>query len=161
MVRDVRLRKGYDATPHHERSPVNAETQLVGVIDRVIYSSPENGFSVFALKVSGAHEPVTVCGALGALHQGTQVTLKGTWGFHPKFGRQFQATDCCTQLPASASGIEKYLSSGLIKGIGPKFAQKLVAAFGDQTLEIIDKDPQRLLRVEGVGHKRVEAIVAA
>jgi len=140
---------------------VNTETQLVGVIDRVIYSSPENGFSVFALKVSGAHEPVTVCGALGTLHQGTQVTLKGTWGFHPKFGRQFQATDCCTQLPVSASGIEKYLSSGLIKGIGPKFAQKLVAAFGDQTLEVIDKDPQRLLRVEGVGYKRVEAIVAA
>lgn len=142
------------------RLPVNTEAQLVGVIDRVIFSSPENGFSVFALKVN-AREVVTVCGSLGTLHQGTQVSLRGTWGFHPKFGRQFQATDCCTQLPASASGIEKYLSSGLIKGIGPKFAQKLVEAFGDQTLEVIDKEPQRLMHVEGVGPKRVEAIINA
>lgn len=135
--------------------------QICGVIERVVFKSPENGFSVFILKIPQQADNITVCGYIGLPNEGSQVTLTGSWKSHPKFGRQFDAQDCVAQLPSNAAGIEKYLGSGLIKGIGPKFAEKLVRAFGDKTLEIIDKDPQRLFGVEGVGHKRVEAIIAA
>jgi exodeoxyribonuclease V alpha subunit len=135
-------------------------TELSGTIDRVLFQSGDSGFSVFILAVN-SRETITVVGALGQLHQGSRVTVKGTWGFHPKFGRQLQATDCSVQLPCSAEGIQKYLCSGLIKGIGPKFAEKLVAAFGEKTLEIIDKDPEKLYHIDGVGPKRVESIITA
>lgn len=134
--------------------------ELVGTIDKVVFKSPENGFSVIALKVS-ASEAVMVRGYLPELHAGTNVVLKGTWQFHAKFGRQFDAKECDTTLPASAAGIEKYLASGLIKGIGPKFAQKLVAKFGDKTLEVIDKDPKSLFEVSGIGPGRVQLIINA
>lgn len=134
--------------------------ELLGVVERVIFKSEENGFAVFALKVS-ANDVVTVNGSIGDLHQGTQVTVKGSWSYHPKFGRQFLAKECSVELPSSAYGIQKYLSSGLVKGIGPKFAEKLVEAFGAKTLEVIDKEPERLFGVAGVGQKRVAAIIAA
>lgn len=136
------------------------QVELLGVVDRVIFKSEENGFAVFALKVS-AQDIVTVNGTVGELHQGTQVTVKGSWSYHPKFGRQFLASSCSVELPSSAYGIQKYLSSGLIKGIGPKFAEKLVDKFGDKTLEVIDKEPERLYGVAGVGAKRVASIIAA
>ena len=139
---------------------MSTQTELVGTIERVIFKSPDTGFTVFALKVN-AHELVTVKGFTGQLHQGSQVVVRGTWASHPKFGRQLEAQECVAHLPTTADGVQKYLSSGLIKGIGPKYAERLVAAFGDQTLEIIDKDPERLMSVEGLGHKRLEAIVKA
>jgi exodeoxyribonuclease V alpha subunit len=135
-------------------------TELIGTIDRVVYKNAENGFSVIALKVN-ALESVMVRGCLPELHAGTNVVLKGSWQFHAKFGRQFDVRECDTTLPASSAGIEKYLSSGLIKGIGPKFAQKLVARFGEKTLEVIDKNPQILSEVGGVGPKRVQLIINA
>ena len=135
-------------------------TELVGTIDKVVFKSEENGFSVVALKVN-ARESVMVRGYLPELHVGTNVVLKGAWQFHAKFGRQFDACECDTTLPASAAGIEKYLASGLIKGIGPKFAQRLVAKFGDKTLEVIDKDPKSLFEVDGVGPRRVQLIIEA
>jgi len=134
--------------------------ELCGSIDKVIYKSPDNGFSVFAIKVRSA-DLITVRGYLPEVHQGTQVTLKGKWTFHPKFGRQFEAQECTTSLPSNALGIEKYLASGMIKGIGPKFAEKLVKHFGDQTLEVIDTTPNRLFEVPGVGEKRIFAITQA
>lgn len=134
--------------------------ELCGSIDRVIYKSPENGFSVFALKVRNA-DVITARGFLPEVHQGEQVILKGKWTFHTKFGRQFEVQECTTSLPSHALGIEKYLASGMIKGIGPKFAEKLVKQFGDQTLEVIDKTPNRLFEVPGVGEKRIFAITTA
>ncbi len=134
--------------------------ELVGTIDKVIFKSAENGFSVVAVKVN-ARESVLVRGCLPDLHAGTNVVLKGVWQFHAKFGRQFDVQQCDTTLPASASGIEKYLSSGLIKGIGPKFAEKLVARFGEKTLEVIDKTPKLLFEVTGVGPRRVQLIIDA
>ncbi len=134
--------------------------ELVGTIDKVIFKSPENGFSVISLKVN-VREAVLARGYFPDLHAGTNVVLKGVWIFHAKFGRQFDVRECETTLPASASGIEKYLASGLIKGIGPKFAEKLVARFGDKTLEVIDKTPKLLFEVGGVGPRRVELIIAA
>ncbi len=139
---------------------MEATAEVTGVIERVIFKNEENGYHVFVLKVN-ARESVTVCGLAGNLHQGSNVVVRGSWTFHPKFGRQLEAKECLTQLPTNAVGIEKYLASGLIKGIGPKFAQRLVQKFGEQTLEIIDKDPRKLLEVDGVGHKRVMAIIDA
>ncbi|NDD53780.1 hypothetical protein EBZ39_07860 [bacterium] len=135
-------------------------TELTGTIERVIFKSPDTGFTVFALKVN-AHETIIIKGMTGQLHQGSQVVVKGTWGMHPKFGKQLEAVECVAHLPTTRDGVLKYLSSGLIRGIGPSFAERLVNAFGDRTLDVIDKDPERLLRVEGVGPKRLEAIVQA
>jgi exodeoxyribonuclease V alpha subunit len=139
---------------------MEACTELSGTVEHIVFKGEDSGFLVFTLKVS-SRETITVRGTIGNLHQGSDVTVRGTWSFHPKFGRQLEAHECVTKLPSSALGIQKYLSSGLIKGIGPKFAEKLVSAFGEKTLEVIDKDPQRLLRIDGVGPKRVEAIVTA
>jgi len=134
--------------------------ELVGTVDRVVFKSPENGYSVISLKVS-VSEAVMARGYLPELHPGTNVVLKGSWNFHAKFGRQFETTDCQTTLPASAAGIQKYLASGLVKGIGPKFAERLVDHFKEKTLDIIDQQPQRLFEVSGIGPKKVEAIIAA
>ena len=134
--------------------------ELSGSIEKCLFKNDENGYMVFSLKVN-ANESVTVTGQFPGLHEGTRVNLKGTWSFHPKFGRQFAAQECSTALPQSVSGIEKYLSSGLIKGIGPAFAKRLVAKFGAQTLEVIDQTPERLHEVSGVGRKRVEKIIEA
>lgn len=133
--------------------------ELCGTIDKVIYKSAENGFAVFSLKSAGSE--IIARGFLPELHQGEQVNLKGAWIFHPKFGRQFEVKECSAKLPSSVIGIQKYLSSGLIKGIGPKFAEKLVKKFGEKTLEIIDQDPEKLYEVEGVGEKRALMIVQA
>lgn len=133
-------------------------TQLAGTIDKVIFKSPETGYAVFVLKLS-AHELITVKGYTGQLHQGSRVVVKGNWTSHPKFGKQLDATECVADLPTTADGVEKYLGSGLIKGVGPKLAAKLVAVFGDQTLEVIDKEPSRLLRVDGIGQGKLQAII--
>lgn len=142
---------------YKDNSPTS---QLVGVVEKTMFKSKENGYIVFQLKVSST-ESVTVTGYLPDIHDGVRLSLMGKWSFHPKFGRQFAATSCEVNLPQSAVGIEKYLSSGLIKGIGPVFAKKLVAKFGDKTLDIIDTDPERLFEVPGVGKKRVEQIIRA
>lgn len=134
--------------------------QLCGTIEKVIYKNEENGFAIVTLSVK-ALGAVTARGYFADSHQGTAVTLKGSWIFHPKFGRQFDVKECSTQLPASADGIEKYLASGLIKGIGPAFAERLVKAFGAETLDVIDQEPDKLLTVSGVGRKRVESITKA
>lgn len=134
--------------------------ELCGTIDKQIYKNPENGFAIFNLKVN-SKEKVTIQGYLPEIHQGEQVTLKGEWTFHKKFGRQFIAKECVAQLPSSVIGIQKYLSSGMIKGIGPKFAERLVNKFQEKTLEIIDKNPEMLHQVSGVGPARVEAITKA
>jgi exodeoxyribonuclease V alpha subunit len=135
-------------------------TELCGTIDKQIYKNSENGFGIFVLKVN-SKENVTVQGYLPQIHQGENITVKGKWVFHKKFGRQFEVTESVAKLPSSTKGIEKYLASGLIKGIGPKFAKRLVDYFGEKTLDVIDKNPQQLLNINGVGPKKVEAIASA
>lgn len=133
---------------------------LKGIVDKIVYRSDENGFTVLRLSVN-SREVVTVTGHLPDLQAGEQVLLDGSWGFHQKFGRQFVAEKATSQLPSSALGIKKYLGSGLIKGIGPKFAERLVDRFKEQTLEVIDKEPNRLFEVSGVGARRVQLITDA
>ncbi|MDQ5890358.1 MAG: exodeoxyribonuclease alpha subunit [Candidatus Dependentiae bacterium] len=134
--------------------------ELVGTVQKCLFKNNENGYMVFLLAVN-AKETVTVTGCFPDVHEGTRVSLEGTWQFNPKFGKQFAATKCSVQLPQTANGIEKYLASGLIKGVGPVFARKLVSHFGERTLDIIDTAPHRLSEVSGVGPKRIEQIVAA
>lgn len=135
-------------------------TEIIGTVERIVYKNEANGYVVFAIKINKAND-IVARGFLPELQQGANVTLTGSWQFHSKFGRQFEVKECFTSLPSSAAGIEKYLSSGLVKGIGPKFAERLVKQFGDQTLEIIDSNPNRLYEVDGVGPKRVTQIVQA
>ncbi len=134
--------------------------ELIGIVDRIIFHNSENGFTIFVLQMPRAQTTI-IKGYVPTLQPGEQVTLKGAWIMHPKFGKQFDAQSCQTSLPTSLIGIKKYLSSGMIKGIGPVYAEKLVKAFGQQVLEVIDKHPYRLHEVSGIGTKRVECIITA
>ncbi|MBM3887287.1 ATP-dependent RecD-like DNA helicase, partial [Candidatus Dependentiae bacterium] len=127
--------------------------QITGSIEKILYKDNDSGFSVISVKVS-PRESVMATGVLTDVFQGETIELHGQWTTHPKFGRQFSIKDYSTKMPASVSGIEKYLASGLIKGIGPKFAEKLVRHFGEKTLEVIDNNPELLSSVPGVGPKR-------
>lgn len=131
--------------------------EVSGSIEKIIYKDSDSGFSVISIKVT-AQESILATGVLTDVFQGETITVHGAWTSHPKFGRQFSIKDYATKMPATKSGIEKYLASGLIKGIGPKFAEKLVARFGEKTLDIIDNNPALLSTVPGVGEKRAESI---
>jgi exodeoxyribonuclease V alpha subunit len=139
---------------------MNSPHELVGVVERCLFKNAENGYVVFVLALN-ARESATVTGCFPDLHEGTRVSVRGEWSTHPKFGRQFVAAQCTVELPQSVQGIEKYLASGLIKGIGPAFAKRLVQHFGEKTLDIIDQAPFRLSEVRGVGEKRIEQIKEA
>ncbi len=131
--------------------------QLTGIIDKFIFQNKETGFSIFILAAK-KHEKTTITGTFANIQAGQEIHLEGTWNFHTKFGKQFQATSYTTTLPTSTVGIKKYLGSGFIKGIGKVYAEKITDHFLDKTLEIIDQYPDRLLEVEGIGIKRVNQI---
>jgi exodeoxyribonuclease V alpha subunit len=134
---------------------------LEGVVERVTYFNPENGYSVLRLSVRGKPDPVTVVGMLPETTPGEHLRLEGAWTAHPDYGRQFKAEKCEQVLPATVEGIRRYLGSGLIKGIGPKTAEKIVNAFGPETLDVIDSAPHRLHEVPDIGQKRYQIITAA
>ncbi len=136
------------------------QEELTGTIDRLLYQNQENGYTVLVLQPRGT-STVTVCGYLPSIQAGQHVTLRGVWVMHPKFGKQFEAKQCTATLPNSILGLKKYLGSGLIKGIGPIYAEKLVDRFGTDVLAVIENDPAQLLRVDGIGPKRVEVITKA
>ena len=133
---------------------------LVGVVEKCLFKANDTGYSVVLLQIN-AHQSVTITGYLSEVHEGSRVEVKGEWTSHPKFGRQFAVETYSVSMPQSILGIQRYLSSGLIKGIGPKFAERLVNRFGEETLDIIDKHPERLSQVSGVGEKRIQQIIAA
>jgi exodeoxyribonuclease V alpha subunit len=137
------------------------ETEIIyGTVDRIVFHNQENGFAVFIVKTNSTNS-ITVKGCIPTITAGEHVSLKGVWNMHQKFGKQFDAYSCEKQAPTSIAGLKKYLSSGMIKGIGPAYGEKLVAAFGEKVLEIIDKYPERLTSVDGIGAKRAEKIIAA
>jgi exodeoxyribonuclease V alpha subunit len=133
-------------------------SKLRGQIERITFSNEENGFTIAKLKVQGEKELVTIVGSFPGINPGEILELLGEWSNHPKFGTQFKAVKFKSVMPATAVGIEKYLGSGLIKGIGPVMAGRLVKHFRENTLEIIDTNPERLEEVEGIGKKRVQMI---
>jgi exodeoxyribonuclease V alpha subunit len=139
-------------------SPQDALMELEGRIDTITYTNEETGYTVIKLITSGSRDPVTVVGNIIAPNPGETLSVKGSWATHPKFGRQFKAESYRIKSPASVDGIRRYLGSGLIKGIGPVMAARIVNAFGEQTLEIIDLHVERLEEIDGIGPKRVEMI---
>ena len=132
--------------------------QLSGVVERFLFQNAQNGYAVFLLQINHK-QGVMVTGYFPALHAGQQVHLHGVWTFHPKFGRQFEAKQCSAVLPTTVLGLKKYLGSGMIKGIGKVYAEKIVDYFGTQVLEIIDKTPDRLIEVPGIGQKRIVQVI--
>lgn len=128
------------------------------VVERITYQNPENGYSVLKCAVKNYNELVTVVGNLLDATVGSVLLIDGNWKVDAKYGRQFLAERWEETMPATVFGIEKYLGSGLIKGVGPKFAKRIVQQFGTDTLEIIETDVQRLLEVPGIGKKKVDKI---
>jgi len=127
---------------------------LEGTLERVVYANEDNAWSVVRLAVAGTRDPVTAVGNLLGVQPGESLRLTGSWIDDPRHGRQFRVVSYATVVPATAKGIERYLGSGLIRGIGRVMARRLVAAFGLETLEVIENQPQRLREVEGIGPKR-------
>lgn len=134
---------------------------LQGQIERVTYTNDENGYTIAKIKVYGRRELVTAVGNILCPIPGEIIRMRGEWANHPKFGEQFKFTTYTTMTPASVHGIEKYLGSGLIKGIGPVMAKRIVKLFGESTLEVIEADVQKLAGVPGIGTKRIGMISKA
>jgi exodeoxyribonuclease V alpha subunit len=133
---------------------------LTGVLERIIYSNPENQFCVGELREEGG--PMhTVTGIMPNVQCGETLELKGSWETHQRHGRQFKINSCTSTLPASVYGIRKYLGSGLVPGIGKTYAKKIVETFGKSTFDIIETDSGRLREVEGIGPKRATDIKQA
>ena len=128
------------------------------VIERITYQNEQNGYSVIKCKAKGYSDLVTVVGAMPEVHVGAVLSLTGEWKMDAKYGRQFSITTFEETLPATVYGIEKYLGSGLVKGIGPKFAGRIVKEFGAETLNVIEDSPDDLIRVPGIGRVSVERI---
>ena len=128
--------------------------ELEGTLERVVYANEDNAWCVVRLEVAGTREPVTAVGNLLGVQPGESLRLTGSWVDDPRHGRQFRAVSYATVMPATVKGIERYLGSGLIRGIGKVMARRMVAAFGLETLEVIENQPQRLRDVEGIGPKR-------
>ncbi len=142
---------------------------LSGSVERITFYNPENGYSVLRLRPEGSRKIpglnrdglATVVGNLPELSPGEHLRLSGRWANHPRHGIQFQVEICEGTLPATLAGIRRYLGSGLVKGIGPRLAERIVAHFGTQTLEIIEDHPQRLLEVTDIGPMRAGRIARA
>ncbi len=132
--------------------------RITGQIDRITYTNEENGFTVARLKLLEEERRVTVVGNLPAPDPGQVVELDGYWTTHSKYGRQFKITDFRYSAPTSEEGVKRYLGSGLIPGIGPVMAERIVNKFGREALEIIDDNPEKLKEVEGIGRKRLQQI---
>jgi len=135
--------------------------QLEGSVERVTYYNEEDGYTVLRLAVAGQVDPVTVVGHLPEVQPGERLRLEGVWATHPQYGRQFRAERCEQLLPATAEGIRRYLGSGLIRGVGPVTAARIVDRFGADTLRVLEEEPERLREVPGVGPKRAAAIARA
>ena len=135
---------------------------LDGVLERVTFANPETGYTIARIgPAHGGSDLVTVVGALLGAQVGESLRLRGRWASHPKYGRQFEVHSYTTVLPATTQGIQRYLGSGLIKGIGPVMAERMVAHFGVDIMHVIENSPGRLIEVEGLGPKRTAMITAA
>ena len=131
---------------------------LSGIVERVTFHNAESGFSVFKADVKGERELIVIVGSASSIHAGEYVTCQGTWHHNRDFGRQFKADVIETTQPTTEAGIERYLASGMIKGIGPVYAKKLVEMFSTDIFDIIENHPKRLNEVEGIGKVRCNKI---
>jgi exodeoxyribonuclease V alpha subunit len=133
---------------------------LAGLVDRVTFHNSETGFCVLRVKARGQRDPITVIGHAAMISAGEFVQASGSWVNDRTHGVQFRASFLKATAPTTIEGIEKYLGSGMIRGIGPVYAKKLVRAFGEDVFEVIAQAPDRLREVTGIGPKRAERIIA-
>lgn len=135
---------------------------LEGVLERITYANEENGYTVARVDTGrGGADLLTVVGSLLGAQPGESLRMEGRWGSHPQYGKQFTVENYTTVLPATVQGIRRYLGSGLIKGIGPRIAERIVDHFGADTLDVIEREPGKLVEVPGLGPKRTKMIGAA
>ncbi len=132
-----------------------------GIVERVTFHAEDSGYTVARLKAAGMRDLVTIVGNFPDIHAGQTLRLQGYWRDHPKYGQQLQVMHSHETKPATLTGLEKYLGSGMIKGIGPVTAKRIVACFGLETLDIIEQQNQRLQEVPGIGPARVAIIARA
>ncbi len=138
-----------------------AGTVLEATLERITYANPQTGYTVARVDTGRGGDLVTVVGSLLGAQPGETLRLRGRWGAHPQYGRQFLVEDHTTVLPATVQGIRRYLGSGLVKGIGPRLAERIVDHFGTDALRVIEEEPGRLAEVPNLGPKRTRLITAA
>ena len=131
---------------------------IKGCLEHIVYRNEENGYTVGKLLLAGEAEVLTVVGSMMGVQIGETLVCTGNWQVDKKFGKQFKVHTFDVQIPSTTRGIEKYLASGIVSGIGQVFAKRIVDYFEEQTLEILDKQPKRLLEIEGIGKKKLERI---
>ncbi|MBK5970634.1 MULTISPECIES: SF1B family DNA helicase RecD2 [Thiorhodovibrio] len=146
------------AASYHANSQLET---IAGPVERVTFHSPESGFCVLRVKVRGERELVTVIGNAAQVAPGEHIDARGQWTIDARHGRQFKANELRVVPPGTREGIERYLGSGLVKGIGPHFAKRLVDAFGERVFDIIEQSPDRLRELPGIGKKRQERVTRA
>jgi exodeoxyribonuclease V alpha subunit len=156
------------ASPSHvpqngalQPQPTTFPESLSGLIERVTFFSEENGFAVLQVKAKGHRDLVTVVGSLASVTAGEWITAQGRWIQDKQYGQQFKAELLTSTAPTTHEGIEKYLGSGMVKGIGPVYAKKLVGEFGEKILDIIETCSARLEEIDGIGPKRRKRIKEA
>ena len=133
---------------------------LAGLVERVTFHSPDTGFCVLRIKVRGHRDLITLVGSAASIQPGEYIYASGRWNNHREHGLQFKAEFLKVTPPTTIEGIERYLGSGMIKGIGPVYARKLVGAFGQAVFEVIEQDPDKLEEIEGIGPVRAKKITS-
>tara|TARA_Y100001960_G_scaffold333458_1_gene438700 strand:+ start:1155 stop:3530 length:2376 start_codon:yes stop_codon:yes gene_type:complete len=137
----------------------NEQNILTGIVQRVRFQSNDSGFAVLLVELENEiGDPITVVGSLNALKVGERVKFEGFWKEHPRFGKQLQVKTYSEIKPTTSEEIEKYLSSGIIKNIGPALAKRIVKFFGEKTLDVMEKTPKQLLKIPGIGEKKLQEI---
>jgi len=162
MARNWKQRR--HGPPKPKPAPARGDTEadtLTGVVETVVFHSEETHYTVCRVKVAGQRDRATVVGNCAAVWEGETLRATGAWTRHRQHGFQFQAESIQCVPPTSARGIERYLASGMIRGIGKELARRLVKKFGEDTLRIIEKESRRLEEVEGIGPTRRSMIKAS
>ena len=148
-------------TPARHQPETSTQEVLAGLVERVTFHNSDNGFCVLRAKARGHRDLVTVVGHAAIITAGEWITASGEWVNDHTHGQQFKARFMRTSAPTSIDGIEKYLGSGMIRGIGPVYAKKMVKAFGEKVFDIIEAEPERLREVTGIGLVRAKRITDA
>ena len=144
------------------RTPTQLPLQeLDGTLERIVFQNDENGYTIARLRTSARDPETTIVGNLMGVNVGERLKMQGFWINHPQYGRQFDVHAFNVEYPATLEGIRKYLGSGMIRGIGPATATKIVDHFGKDTLDVIDTETSRLMEISGIGEKKVERIASA
>ncbi|MEA3280706.1 MAG: helix-hairpin-helix domain-containing protein, partial [Thermodesulfobacteriota bacterium] len=131
---------------------------IEGHLERITYYNKENHYTIARLKTIKTNNPVTVMGFMPAVKPGEALKIKGTWETHPRYGQQLRINSFEVILPATITKIKQYLESGFVKGIGPKIVDALINRFKDRTLEVVEKEPEKLIAVKGIGKAKAAQI---